>query len=51
MHGRSLREEAVSGRGEPSTAGSRVEPKLVRTVGPTHVLTNNRPGYREEWAP
>jgi hypothetical protein len=40
-HRRSQREEAVRGQDEPSSTGSRAEPKLVRTVGPTQVLTNN----------
>ncbi|MEU6618962.1 hypothetical protein [Streptomyces parvus] len=40
VHRRSQREEAVRGEGEPSSTGSRVEPKHLRTVGPTHVLTD-----------
>jgi hypothetical protein len=40
MHRLSQREEVVRGEGEPSSTGSRVGPKLVRTVEPVHVLTN-----------
>lgn len=42
-HRRSQREEAVRGRGERSTTGSRVVPKLVRTVVPIHVPTDKHP--------
>ena len=45
-HRRGQREEAVRGRSERSTTGSRVVPKLVRTVVPIHVPTDRPEGMR-----